>query len=139
MRALALSTMETNAAATCGPCCAAAECFRLKAEATGSMINRQGIVDFLRGCDGCFRLKAEATRQTRLRGLGSRRAPREIVTSEQTMRAPDPLDANACGGDVRSCCAAAACFRLKAEATGSMINRQGIVDRLRAAAACFRL
>src|SRR3954454_9733214 len=60
MRALALSTMETNAAATCGPCCAAAE---------------------------CFRLKAEATRQTCLRGLGSRRAPREIVTSEQPMRA----------------------------------------------------
>src|SRR3954464_15503660 len=52
MRALALSTMETNAAATCGPCCAAAECFRLKAEATGSMINRQVIVDRLRGCGG---------------------------------------------------------------------------------------
>src|SRR4051812_34902823 len=61
MRALARSTMETNAAATCGPCCAAAE---------------------------CFRLKAEATRQTRLRGLGSRRAPREIVTSEHSIVAP---------------------------------------------------
>src|SRR4051794_16629138 len=50
----------------------------------------------------CFRLKAEATRQTRLRGLGSRRAPREIATSEQPMRAPGPLDADARGGDVRT-------------------------------------
>src|SRR3954453_22149411 len=76
MRALALSTMETHAAETCEPGCAAAQ---------------------------CFRLKAEATRQTRLRGLGSRRAPREIATSEQTMRAPGPLDdADARGGDVRT-------------------------------------
>src|SRR4051794_16580056 len=58
---------------------------------------RGGDVRTVLRCGGVL-LPEGGSHETRLRGLGSRRAPREIVTSEQTMRAPDPLDANACGG-----------------------------------------